>query len=473
MRPYALALAALLAAALVAQAPGALALEWHGVEVSPHGYIFVYPNSSVRILVNGTAAFHGRPAWHWRGFEGVELTSYSGQVNGTIYEESIYVSEESSGSWAGGAEPQGWGGEGAGQLRGLLAQLRSATSSGSLNYTATGAYASLSYRGSSELTYESGAASESESLKVVAEAVPARDVYLVNLSLNVSLGGALQLPEVELGELEGLLSGTSGVNVTKFYVYFNGTFLELVVDLSVNATPAPPNTTLGRVQALVEAFLQPGFVNATSYRYVNFEERVFEGRLTANVSYSKLEELAALAPALSELARGWHLHHLFTPRLARLLYALAQIASYVRENFQVAVPSGFSAAVSYANRTANFTVVSPPISKRGATSPHQTLAAIDYLIGNASSILASEGFEGLARAVESIDNLTVTVVGMDGVLINGQHEYTTTVGNLSSLTVTVPSSSSSSSAFRAAAITGGVGAGAALAAVAAVLVRRH
>ncbi|MCG2896792.1 MAG: hypothetical protein L7G95_05540, partial [Acidilobus sp.] len=114
----------------------------------------------------------------------------------------------------------------------------------------------------------------------------------------------------------------------------------------------------------------------------------------------------------------------------------AQIISYIEENFRVVVPSTLYVNVSTSQEGTSYSIATPLFEKAGAENPKQSLAAITYLVNNASEILQENNLTRLARAVHSIDNVEVTLVGVNGVVVKPSQ---TTIGNLTSVTVTVPS----------------------------------
>jgi hypothetical protein len=275
----------------------------------------------------------------------------------------------------------------------------------------------------------------------------------------------------------------SGVQVKEYKVSVNSTYLSLYALIVVNGTPAPPNTTLGMIQAALNAALRPCFLNASYYAEVNFTSRTVTFDLEVNASNNLINDTLKALQTLAEQGMpnfngeagltglqglpnfDFGQHSL--KRLKELANASAQITSYIEENFRVIVPSTLYVNVSTSQEMVSYSIATPLFEKAGAKNPKQSLAAITYLVNNASEILQENNLTRLARTVHSIDNVEVTLVGVNGVVVKPSQ---TTIGNLTSVTVTVPSGYSSTAK---AATIGGTTAAVVILVALILLSRRH
>ncbi|MGC9072030.1 MAG: hypothetical protein ACP5HK_04975 [Acidilobus sp.] len=453
-------------------------------------YIYVYPNSAVRVLVNGTAQLkHGLP----EGNTSVAVTFYENYTvltahhEGKLKLEAPMGPQDEQGDW----QDEGFPSWGSGQplLQWQPPSLTGAvTSWGYFNRTSNGrvevgqlvsynVYQNDSQTGSLNVTAY-------ESIEVVTE--PAE--YLVTLGLNASWYPGL---ESTLGTFEGELSVVglelNGVQVKEYKASMNSTYLSVFAVLIVNGTPAPINTTLGKVQAALNAALTPGFVNGKYYVLANLSSHYVNCSATVNASNSLINDAVSVIGALSQVSPsdlrsllsgamtsglGMHeeglfevKHHEFK-KLRELINASEGIVSYVEENFRVVVPSTMYVNVSVHGHEVKYALESAMFEKAGAKNPKQTLSAITYLVGNASQILSENNLTDLADAVRSLDNVQVNLIGVDGVVVKPS---VTTIGNLTSVTVTVPSGSAAASV----ATVGGVSAAVAVVAALVFLAKRH
>lgn len=451
------------------------------LNASSERYVLVYPNSTVKLIINGTV--NGTPLvgkvhkWLGRYLRGAHITSLKLVETGTIYSGGAAVSVVASGSWTPGGLEEGEGNGFQPQVAQALEGLQWVSRYSNLSYTSNGRLATVHYLLKAEAEGQQGLRQLNVSALALVQAQVSPAVYTVNISVNASWYPPFQAQGLQaLEHLE--LQGVNGINITKLQVSLSSTRLGLTLDAVVNATQAPPNTTLGMVQGLIEALLQPGYVYSVSSSNVSLTSHTFKVTKSINVSNSKLREVGEIISALSSLRLPAQLQGKLGGLMERegpVINATEQVLSYIEQHFQLSVPTSFSVEVSRSGHQVNFTLIGPLFEAKDATSPHQTLASIDYLIGNASEILAQNGLERASKAIERLYNATVVVVGEEGVLVNGQHEVVTTVGNLSSLTVTVPnhSNSNSSPSVTRTAEAGGIGAAVVLTAVAVFMSRRH
>lgn len=411
-------------------------------------YIYVYPNNAVRVLVNGSAKVsHEVP-----GNTSIALTFYENSTLFRIYHNGLMPNlselkedQQWNDNWQWNEEQQ------PPELSGVLVHV------GYLNRTSNGRLEIT--RALSYLIYYNSTLSRSFNVSCLGsvEVIPSPAEYLVTIWLNASWYPPLQQGHT-LQQQPSLLSlpftsiNVSGVQVKEYKVSVNSTYLSLYALIVVNGTPAPPNTTLGMIQAALNAALTPGFLNASYYADVNFTSRTVTFDLEVNASNDlinyALKALQTLAEqgmpnfngeagltglqGLPNFDFGYH----GLKRLKELANASAQIISYIEENFRVVVPSTLYVNVSTSQETVSYSIATPLFEKAGAKNPKQSLAAITYLVNNASEILQENNLTRLARAVHSIDNVEVTLVGVNGVIVKPSQ---TTIGNLTSVTVTVPS----------------------------------
>ena len=453
-----LLMAVLVVGALVAIPPQALAGEGGN-------YIYVYPNNAVRVLVNGTYEIGGLKGV---GFFDLAITLFPNYTvlrlrqAGTIPAISGLGAPMSS-NWV---EMMPY------NLTGYLYV------SGYANKTSNGRLETSDLRINIVYSNESSVVSLNVSSAGSIQAIASPAEYEVSSEVNASAYPSLP------SNLSGLTSELGpaftgpGVSVKEFRVYANSTFLSVDAVYIVNGTPAPPNSTLGLLQALLNAELMPGFLKASYQVSVNFTSGATASSIFLNVSNSELRNLATAIRSLLSAVSAYEeqvsaQQYYVSPygvnltSVEELLNATTQIASYIKSNFRVVEPSSEYVNLTFSNSTVKYSIESALFEKAGATSPKQSLAAITYLVGNASEILEANGLQGLAKAVRSLDGVEVTLVGVDGVKVS---PTVTTIGNLTSVTVTV---SGSSSVTRTAETVGGVTAVAVVLAAVLILLRRH
>ncbi|MFP3312552.1 MAG: hypothetical protein RXN88_03415 [Acidilobus sp.] len=473
--------ASMILAALLLLSPVAALAE--GAHVSKANYIYVYPNSAVVVLVNGTATLkHEVP----QGTTSIDVTYYSG---------STYFSYSHSGQLPHHFRHHA--------IHGFNVSLEALQSSGSFNRTSSGRTSVLTYRSTTLAVFKSPSGTQESQANVslygLVEAMTSPEpLYLVTLSLNAS--HYPPSPTFQVTKYEVI--NVTGINAT-VKVFENATFVSVLITASVNATPTSPNTTLGLAQRAIEAALTPGFVNGSYSYYLNVSGNTTRESLSVNASDNLLNEASALLQALSKAAQqgqGNMFRSIFSSQgdengqgafgglfsglgedndlgdqLSSLqglvnsseafINATEYLARYIRQNFRIVVPSSEQLNVTAQGYNVTFSFRSPMIIKAGATSPKQTLAAIQYLISNASAFYEQNGLDDAAKAIASIENEDVTLVGVGGVKVSPAQ---TTFGNLSSVTVTVPSG-----ATPAETVIGGSAVVVALIVVAFFLIRRH
>jgi len=398
-------------------------------------YIYVYPNNAVRVLVNGsTELSHEVP-----GNTSIAVTFYENSTLVRIHHfglmpnlSELKEDQQWNDDWQWNEERQ------PPELTGALVHV------GYLNRTSNGRLEIT--RALSYTIYYNNTLSRSLNVSYLGsvEVIPSPAEYQVTIWLNASWypplqqGLTLQLQQVpSLSSLPFTSINVSGVQVKEYKVSMNSTYLSLYALIVVNGTPAPPNTTLGMIQAALNAALRPGFFNGSCYADVNFTSRTVAFDLEVNASNDLINDaLKALQTLAEQGLPNFNFGHHGLKRLKELANATAQITSYIEENFRVVVPSTLYVNVSTSQETVSYSIATPLFEKAGAENPKQSLAAITYLVNNASEILQENNLTRLARAVHSIDNVEVTLVGVNGVVVKPSQ---TTIGNLTSVTVTVPS----------------------------------
>lgn len=429
-------------------------------------YIYVYPNNAVRVLVNGTYASK-RPLG--TGVTYLALTLYPNYTTLSLRHAGTLPAINAS-------QAEGFGGlEGGLETYNLSGSLYV---SGYANSTSNGRLETSDLRLDMIYSNESDKASLNLSEVSSIQAITSPAEYEISVELNVSAFPSIPSNFAEFSSELPVSNLGYGVTVKEFKVYTNSTFVSLNLLLIVNGTPAPPNTTLGLIQALLNAELMPGFLKDYYQLVTNFGSRNASLTIFVNTSNSELRNLAeAVRSVLSAL--NVSLQPMPAPRfyvlpsnmnltvVQELLNSSQQIATYVESNFRVLEPSTMYVNVSASNATVRYSVESALFEKVGATSPKQSLAAITYLVGNASRILEDNGLGGLAKAVSSLDSVEVTLVGVDGVKVSPS---VTSIGNLTSVTVTV---SGSSTVTKTAEAVGGITAVAIVLAAVLILLRRH
>lgn len=416
-----------------------------------HAYIYVYPNSAVQLLVNGTGRSDHALG---NGTTSVYVTYYESSTYFKVYHEGRLLGLHVRHLHALRRFMRGLG-----RVGGYI------KSSAVFNRTSNGRVSVATLRSSTyyDVTTArgplSGFANTSAYREIEAEVSPA--VYVVIISVNVTHSpSALSYQASEVQSVN-----VSGINVTELKVYENSTYYSLYLKAYVNATPAPPNTTLGLVQGLIELGLEPGFLNGSYSVLANLSTRTIRLDAQANVSNSLLSELSGLlrslaeggaslgnslegvlGPGLSLGPQGWAPMDDFQQGLGDLsdyegnvtafVNATEHVLSYIEQNFRIVTPSTEVLNVTYRGGNVTFVLETPLIVKEGATNPKQTLVAIDYLIANASEIYQQNNLTRLAKLISSLDNVNVTLIGKDGVTVSPSQ---TTLGQLSSVSVTVPS----------------------------------
>ncbi len=415
-------------------------------------YIYVYPNNAVRVLVNGSAEVsHEVP-----GNTSIAVTFYENSTLFRIHHSGLMPNlseleedQQWNDNWQWNEEQQ------PPELTGALVHV------GYLNRTSNGRLEIT--RALSYLIYYNNTLSRSLNVSYLGsvEVIPSPAEYQVTIWLNASWYPPLQQgltlqQQPSLPSLPFTSINVSGVQVKEYKVSMNSTYLSLYALIVVNGTPAPPNTTLGMIQASLNAALTPGFLNASCYADVNFTSRTVAFDLEVNASNDLINDALKALQALAEQGLpnfngeagltglqglpNFDFGHHGLKRLKELANATAQIISYIEENFRVVVPSTLYVNVIASQEETSYSIATPLFEKAGAENPKQSLAAITYLVNNASEILQENNLTRLARAVHSIDNVEVTLVGVDGVVVKPSQ---TTIGNLTSVTVTVPSGYSS------------------------------
>jgi len=411
-------------------------------------YIYVYPNNAVKVLVNGSAELsHEVP-----GNTSIAVTFYENSTLFRIHHTGLMPNlselkedQQWNDNWQWNEEQQ------PPELTGALVHV------GYLNRTSNGRLEIT--RALSYTIYYNDALSRSLNISYLGsiEVIPSPAEYQVTIWLNASwyppLQQGLTLQQTPfLPSLPFTSINVSGVQVKEYKVSMNSTYLSLYALIVVNGTPAPPNTTLGMIQAALNAALTPGFFNASSYADVNFTSRTVTFDLEVNASNDLINDALKALQTLAEQGMpnfngkvgltglqglpNFDFSHHGLKRLKELANATAQIISYIEENFRVVVPSTLYVNVSTSQEMVSYSIATPLFEKAGAENPKQSLAAITYLVNNASEILQENNLTRLARAVHSIDNVEVTLVGVNGVVVKPSQ---TTIGNLTSVTVTVPS----------------------------------
>ncbi len=442
-------------------------------------YIYVYPNNAVRVLVNGsTELSHEVP-----GNTSIAVTFYENSTLFRIHHTGLMPNlsklkedQQWNDNWQWNEERQ------PPELTGALVHV------GYLNRTSNGRLEIT--RALSYTIYYDDTLSRSLNISYLGsvEVIPSPAEYQVTIWLNASwyppLQQGLTLQQTPfLPSLPFTSINVSGVQVKEYKVSMNSTYLSLYALIVVNGTPAPPNTTLGMIQAALNAALTPGFFNASCYADVNFTSRTVTFDLEVNASNDLINDALKALQALAEQGipnfngeagltglqglPNFDFSHHGLKRLKELANATAQIISYIEENFRVVVPSTLYVNVTTSQEETSYSIATPLFEKAGAENPKQSLAAITYLVNNASEILQENNLTRLARAVHSIDNVEVTLVGVDGVVVKPSQ---TTIGNLTSVTVTVPSSYSSTAK---AATIGGTTAAIVILVALVLLSRRH
>jgi hypothetical protein len=442
-------------------------------------YIYVYPNNAVRVLVNGSAEVsHEVP-----GNTSIAVTFYENSTLFRIHHTGLMPNlseleedQQWNDNWQWNEEQQ------PPELTGALVHV------GYLNRTSNGRLEIT--RALSYTIYYNDTLSRSLNISYLGsiEVIPSPAEYQVTIWLNASWYPPLQQgltlqQKPSLPSLPFTSINVSGVQVKEYKVSTNSTYLSLYALIVVNGTPAPPNTTLGMIQAALNAALTPGFLNASSYADVNFTSRTVTFDLEVNASNDLINDALKALQTLAEQGLpnfngeagltglqglpNFNFSHHGLKRLKELANATAQIISYIEENFRVVVPSTFYVNVTTSQEGASYSIATPLFEKAGAENPKQSLAAITYLVNNASEILQENNLTRLARAVHSIDNVEVTLVGVNGVVVKPSQ---TTIGNLTSVTVTVPSGYSSTAK---AATIGGTTAAIVILVALVLLSRRH
>jgi len=442
-------------------------------------YIYVYPNNAVRVLVNGsTELSHEVP-----GNTSIAVTFYENSTLFRIHHTGLMPNlsklkedQQWNDNWQWNEERQ------PPELTGALVHV------GYLNRTSNGRLEIT--RALSYTIYYNDTLSRSLNISYLGsvEVIPSPAEYQVTIWLNASWYPPLQQgltlqQQPSLPSLPFTSINVSGVQVKEYKVFMNSTYLSLYALIVVNGTPAPPNTTLGMIQAALNAALTPGFLNASCYADVNFTSRTVTFDLEVNASNDLINDALKALQALAEQGipnfngevgltglqglPNFDFSHHGLKRLKELANATAQIISYIEENFRVVVPSTLYVNVSTSQEGTSYSIATPLFEKAGAENPKQSLAAITYLVNNASEILQENNLTRLARAVHSIDNVEVTLVGVNGVVVKPSQ---TTIGNLTSVTVTVPSGYSSTAK---AATIGGTTAAIVILVALVLLSRRH
>jgi len=437
-------------------------------------YIYVYPNNAVRVLVNGsTELSHEVP-----GNTSIAVTFYENSTLFRIHHSGLMPNLSELEENLQGNDNWQWNEEqrlpeltGALVFTGYLNE----TSNGRLEVTRV-LYDMVYYNDvptSLNISYLS-------SIEVITS--PAE--YLMVTWVNFSWYPPMEPQQMPSSfSLPFTLINVSGVQVKEYRVSVNSTYLSLYALIVVNGTPAPPNTTLGMIQASLNAALVPGFFNASYYADVNFTSRTVTFDLEVNASNNLINDTLKALQTLAEQGMpnfngeagltglqglpNFNFNQHSLKRLKELANATAQIISYIEENFRVVVPSTLYVNVTTSQEGASYSIATPLFEKAGAENPKQSLAAITYLVNNASEILQENNLTRLARAVHSIDNVEVTLVGVNGVVVKPSQ---TTIGNLTSVTVTVPSGYSSTAK---AATIGGTTAAIVILVALVLLSRRH
>ncbi len=425
-------------------------------------YIYVYPNSAVRVLVNGTYEAE-RPIGSFN--TSIAVTFYPNFTVLTLRHEGTLPSA----NFTPPESPQGDESWQLGEGQGVPLFSGYVRSYGSLNLTSNGRVEELRLVSNSAYLNGSKSAglniSEYESIQAIASPPE----YEVVIWANASWYPALQVPE-EGNSLQVPVGSLSGVTVKEYKVYVNSSYASVYIVLQVNGTPASINTSLGRVQAVLNAALTPGFLFARYNVSLNLTSRTGSLYVFVNASRSLLNE-ATMALGLASRASGGLTTSsgagAYMGELTRIVNVTDEIASYVESNLRVVTPSTMFVNVSSQGESLSYALESAEFERAGATSPKQSLAAITYLVGNVSQILRQNGFVGPATLVSSLDGVQVTLVGVDGVVVKPS---VTTIGNLTSVSVTV---SGNSSATRTAETVGGVTAVAVVLVAVLFLARRH
>jgi len=320
-------------------------------------YIYVYPNNAVRVLVNGSAEVsHEVP-----GNTSIAVTFYENSTLFRIHHAGLMPNlskleegQQWNDNWQWNEEQQ------PPELSGALVHV------GYLNRTSNGRLEIT--RALSYLIYYNSTLSRSFNVSYLGsvEVIPSPAEYLVTIWLNASwyppLQQGLTLQQPSLPSLPFTSINVSGVQVKEYKVFMSSTYLSLYALIVVNGTPAPPNTTLGMIQAALNAALRPGFFNASCYADVNFTSRTVAFDLEVNASNDLINDALKALQTLAEQGMpnfngqmgltglqglpnfdfGYH----GLKRLKELANASAQIISYIEENFRVVVPSTLYVNVS-------------------------------------------------------------------------------------------------------------------------------
>ena len=452
-----LLMAVLVVGALVAIPPQALAGEGGN-------YIYVYPNNAVRVLVNGTYEIGSKIGV---GFVDLAITLFPNYTVLRLRQAGTIPAISSLGA-------SYWGGVG-GHTPYNLGYLYV---SGYVNTASNGRLEMSDLKINIVYSNESSVVSLNASGASSIQAITSPAEYEISSDVNVTAYPSLPISLSGLtSELQSAYTGL-GVTVKEFNVYANSTFLSIRAVYIVNGTPAPLNSTLGLLQALLNAELMPGFLKASYLMTVNFTSGATSSSVFLNISNSELRNFATAVRSVLSALSAYQQPFPTSPYYSafygvnmtsvdELLNATTQIASYIESNFRVVEPSSVYVNLTFSSSTVKYSIESALFEKAGATSPKQSLAAITYLVGNASEILEANGLQEPAKAIKSLDGVEVTLVGVDGVKVS---PTVTTIGNLTSVTVTV---SSPSSVTRTAETVGGITAVAVVLAAVLILLRRR
>jgi hypothetical protein len=216
-------------------------------------YIYVYPNNAVKVLVNGSAELsHEVP-----GNTSIAVTFYENSTLFRIHHSGLMPNlselkedQQWNDNWQWNEERQ------PPELTGALVHV------GYLNRTSNGRLEIT--RALSYLIYYNNTLSRSLNVSYLGsvEVIPSPAEYQVTIWLNASWYPSLQQgltlqQQPSLPSLPFMSINVSGVQVKEYKVSVNSTYLSLYALIVVNGTPAPPNTTLGMIQAALNAALSP------------------------------------------------------------------------------------------------------------------------------------------------------------------------------------------------------------------------
>ncbi|PMP60504.1 MAG: hypothetical protein C0171_05045 [Caldisphaera sp.] len=313
-------------------------------------------------------------------------------------------------------------------------------------------------------------------LKILAN--PINKLYYINLSINASWEGSLNLSnslsnnEVfskmlsnynnegsifnsfkNYGNFESItqeLSGfgvsslinnlnITGLNITYYKINIGSNTLNITFDATFNSTEATESKASNvsmLINSLINSFLKPSYTEISSYLTV--ENNLLNYNLyvntNVNITSTSMPYKFNLSKLLSNITQ---INQFNLSIVKKAINASLEIANYVNKNYEIVVPSSLSLNVSCKDNYNNYSLETPKISY--LNNPIRSLASVDYLIGNVSTILQQNGFIEASNKVLSLNNVEVKLIGK-GVTVKPNQ---TTIGNLSKVTVTVNNNSSS------------------------------